>query len=44
VFVNLDGDAEPLDEFLAPVPAETAWAKLEEFRCQAVISVRADCN
>lgn len=44
VFVNLDRDAEPLDEYLAPVPAETAWANLDEFRCQAVISVRADCN
>ena len=44
VFVNLDRDAEPLAEFLAPVPAETDWANLDEFRCQAVISVRADCN
>ena len=44
VFVNLDRDAEPLDEYLAPVPAETAWANLEEFRCTAVVSVRADCN
>ena len=44
VFVNLDRDAEPLADFLAPVPAETAWANLEEFRGQALISVRADCN
>ena len=42
VFVNLDPDAEPLAEFLDPVPAETAWAHLEEFRGQALISVRAD--
>jgi choline monooxygenase len=44
VFVNLDGEAEPLADFLAPVPAETAWANLGEFRGQALISVRADCN
>ena len=44
VFVNLDRDAGPLAEFLDPVPAETAWANLDEFRCQALISVRADCN
>jgi hypothetical protein len=44
VFVNLDRDAEPLDEYLAPVPAETAWAHLDEFRCSAVVTVRADCN
>jgi choline monooxygenase len=42
--VNLDRDAGPLAEFLDPVPAETAWANLDEFRCQALISVRADCN
>jgi len=44
VFVNLDRDAEPLDEYLAPVPAETVWANLQDFRCTAVVSVRADCN
>jgi nitrite reductase/ring-hydroxylating ferredoxin subunit len=44
VFVNLDREAEPLADFLAPVPAETAWANLGEFRGQALISVRADCN
>ena len=44
VFVNLDRDAGPLAEFLDPVPAETAWAHLDEFRCQALLSVRGDCN
>jgi nitrite reductase/ring-hydroxylating ferredoxin subunit len=44
VFVNLDRDAGPLSEYLAPLPAETAWANLDEFRCTAVVSVRADCN
>jgi nitrite reductase/ring-hydroxylating ferredoxin subunit len=44
VFVNLDRDAAPLAEFLAPVPAETGWANLAEFRGQALLSVKADCN
>jgi choline monooxygenase len=44
VFVNLDPGAEPLADFLAPVPAETEWANLAEFRNQALISVKADCN
>ena len=44
VFVNLDRDAGQLAEFLDPVPAETAWANLAEFRGQALISVKADCN
>ena len=44
VFVNLDRDAEPLDTFLAPVPAETGWARLDEFRCRAFVSMPADCN
>lgn len=44
VFVNLDRDAGSLAEFLAPLPAETGWANLDEFRGQAVVSVRADCN
>jgi choline monooxygenase len=44
VFVNLDREAGPLAEFLAPVPDETAWAHLGEFRGQALLSVPADCN
>ena len=44
VFVNLDPEAGPLTEYLDPVPAETEWAHLEEFRGQAVVSVKADCN
>jgi hypothetical protein len=44
VFVNLDPHAVPLAEYLDPVPAETAWANLEEFRADALISVKADCN
>ncbi len=44
VFVNLDRDAEPLADFLAPVPAETDWARLGEFRARAFVSMPAECN
>ena len=44
VFVNLDPHAVPLEEFLDPVPAETAWARLDDFRCRALVSMRQDCN
>jgi len=44
VFVNLDLDAEPLDEFLEAVPGDCAWARIEEFRCTAVVSIPASCN
>ena len=33
VFVNLDLDAEPLDDWLEGVPGDIAWANLDEFRC-----------
>ncbi|MYA85025.1 MAG: aromatic ring-hydroxylating dioxygenase subunit alpha [Acidimicrobiaceae bacterium] len=33
VFVNLDLDAEPLDDWLEGVPDDIAWANLDEFRC-----------
>jgi phenylpropionate dioxygenase-like ring-hydroxylating dioxygenase large terminal subunit len=44
VFVNLDPGSEPLEDFLAPVPADCAWARVDEFRCTAVVSVPARCN
>ena len=44
VFVNLDLDAPSLASFLDPVPAETVWARLDEFRCTAMVSVPARCN
>jgi choline monooxygenase len=44
VFVNLDLDAEPLEAFLSPVPADCAWARLDEFACTASASVPARCN
>lgn len=44
VFVNCDLDAEPLREFLDPVPSECEWAALDEFRCGAMVSIPAECN
>ena len=44
VFVNLDRDAMPLAEFLEAVPDDCAWARLDQFRCTASVSLAADCN
>jgi len=44
VFVNLDPGAEPLAEFLDPVPADSAWADLDTFHCTAAVSIPARCN
>jgi len=44
VFVNLDLDAEPLAAFLGEVPGDCAWARLDEFRCTAAVSIPAPCN
>jgi choline monooxygenase len=44
VFVNLDGDAPPLDEYLAPVPEDIAWAGLDDFRCTHLVTVPLPAN
>ena len=44
VFVNLDPEAAPLAEFLGAVPADCEWARIDEFRCVAAISIPAPCN
>jgi choline monooxygenase len=44
VFVNLDPAAEPLAEYLDPVPADSAWADLGTFHCTAAVSIPARCN
>jgi nitrite reductase/ring-hydroxylating ferredoxin subunit len=44
VFVNLDPSAEPLAEFLAPVPEETAWLRPDEYACRAMVTVPLPCN
>jgi nitrite reductase/ring-hydroxylating ferredoxin subunit len=44
VFVNPDSSAEPLADFLAPVPDDAAWARIDEFHCTASATVPARCN
>jgi phenylpropionate dioxygenase-like ring-hydroxylating dioxygenase large terminal subunit len=44
VWVNLDTEAAPLLEYLEGIPADTAWADLDEFRCAAVTRTPVDCN
>ena len=44
VFVNLAADAEPLADFLGAVPDDCAWARVDEFRCTAAVSIPAPCN
>ena len=44
VFVNLRLDAEPLADFLGAVPDDCAWARVDEFRCTAAVSIPAPCN
>jgi choline monooxygenase len=44
VFVNLALDAEPLSDFLGAVPDDSAWARIDEFRCVAAVSIPAPCN
>ena len=44
VFVNLDPAAEPLTEFLAPVPDDAAWLRPEQYSCTAVVTIPLPCN
>jgi choline monooxygenase len=44
VFVNLDADAMPLDEYLEGIPDDAAWARLDEFRCAAMTTTPVACN
>ena len=44
VFVNVDVDCVPLHEFLEGVPADAAWAHLEEFRCVSAMVTPVECN
>jgi phenylpropionate dioxygenase-like ring-hydroxylating dioxygenase large terminal subunit len=44
VFVNLDPGAEPLAVFLEDVPADAAWARIDEMRCLMAVSGPARCN
>jgi choline monooxygenase len=44
VFVNLDLDAEPLEEFLAPVVEDAAFLRPDELACRAVVTLPLPCN
>lgn len=44
VFVNPDPGAEPLAEFLAPIPDEAAWGDLDDFRCKALLAIPVKAN
>ena len=44
VFVNLDPDAEPLADYLEGIPDDTAWASLDEFRCQVTARIPVCSN
>jgi phenylpropionate dioxygenase-like ring-hydroxylating dioxygenase large terminal subunit len=44
VFVNLDHDATPLDEYLEGVPDDIAWAKPDEYRCTYSTTTPVNCN
>src|SRR5262249_51134796 len=44
VFVYIGPDAEPGGAYLEGVRGDTAWAGLEEFRCQVTATIPVDCN
>ena len=44
VFVHSSPDAEPLHDFLAPVPRDALWVDVDAFRCTAAVTVEAECN
>lgn len=44
VFMNLDPDAVPLDEFLHPMAEELAWVRMDEYTCTSAMSLPVACN
>ena len=44
VFVNLDMDAEPLDEYLEAIPGLLEWARMDEYACAYDLTVPLPCN
>lgn len=44
VFVNLDPDAMPLVQYLEAVPDDIAWVGIDDFRCQAMVTVPVAAN
>jgi phenylpropionate dioxygenase-like ring-hydroxylating dioxygenase large terminal subunit len=44
VFVNVAPDGPSLAEYLAPIPDDCAWVRVDEFRCANRVTVKARCN
>lgn len=44
VFVNLDVDAEPLDDYLGGMTDDIAWLGVEDFRCVAMVDTPVEAN
>lgn len=44
VFVHMSPDAEPLAHYLEEVPADAAWAQMNEFRCTASVTTQVASN
>ncbi|NNE74363.1 MAG: aromatic ring-hydroxylating dioxygenase subunit alpha [Acidimicrobiales bacterium] len=44
VWINLDPDAGALVDYLDEMPAEVAWADLDDFRCTALLTTEMQCN
>ena len=42
--MNLDPDAAPLAAYLEGVPADAAWAQLDDFRCAVTTHTPVPCN
>lgn len=44
VFVNLDTEAMPLDEWLEGVPADADWCPVDDYRCDALVVAPMPAN
>jgi len=44
VFVTLDNDAMPLDEYLEGVPADAAWIDPDAYRCTRMVTTTVSSN
>jgi choline monooxygenase len=44
VFVNLDGDAMGLEEWLEGIPEDLSWCPLDEYRCETLVTTPMPAN
>lgn len=44
VFVNLDTEAVPLDEWLEGIPDDLSWCPLDDYRCTALVTSAMPAN